>query len=83
MPVIEVEGEEYDLNDDGFMQNPDEWSEEVAKVLAHTEEGKPRFLGIIAYDEFKKKDSDRIIEFNCPYQYRDMCDLRTSIEYLE
>ena len=39
MPVIEVEGKEYQLNEDGFMQEPEEWSEEVAKVLAQAEEG--------------------------------------------
>lgn len=39
MPVIEIEGKKYQLNDDGFMQEPEEWSEEVANVLARAEEG--------------------------------------------
>ena len=39
MPVVEIEGKEFELNDDGFMLNPEEWSDDVAKFLAQAEEG--------------------------------------------
>lgn len=38
MSTIEFEGRQLELNDEGFMANPDEWSEEVALVLAREEE---------------------------------------------
>lgn len=39
MPEIEINGKKIELNDDGFMLNPQEWDEEIAKVLAREEEG--------------------------------------------
>ena len=39
MSELEVKGKKVPLNEDGFMQNPDEWDDEVAKVLAKSEEG--------------------------------------------
>ena len=39
MPEIEVKGKTIALNEEGFMQNPDEWDDEVAKALAKVEEG--------------------------------------------
>ena len=34
MPVTEIAGVQVDVNDEGFMTNPDQWNEEIAKVLA-------------------------------------------------
>ncbi len=39
MPVLDIKGISYALNEDGFMKNPDDWNEEVAVVLAKTQEG--------------------------------------------
>ena len=39
MPELDINGKKIALNDDGFMQNPDEWDDEVAKALAKAEEG--------------------------------------------
>ncbi|MGD9347889.1 MAG: TusE/DsrC/DsvC family sulfur relay protein [Candidatus Aminicenantes bacterium] len=39
MPQIAVEGKTFELNEDGFMMNPDEWNETVALALARAEEG--------------------------------------------
>lgn len=34
MPVLEAKGTEVELNDEGFMVNSDEWTPELAEVLA-------------------------------------------------
>ncbi|MFA9454104.1 MAG: TusE/DsrC/DsvC family sulfur relay protein [Candidatus Aminicenantaceae bacterium] len=39
MPEIEVKGKAIALNDDGFLNDPNEWDEEVARALAKAEEG--------------------------------------------
>jgi len=39
MKEIEVNGKKIALNDEGFLEHPEEWDEEVAKVLAKIEEG--------------------------------------------
>ncbi len=39
MPELIVGGKTYELNEEGFMQKPDEWNEEVALALAKEEEG--------------------------------------------
>jgi tRNA 2-thiouridine synthesizing protein E len=39
MTFVEIEGKKYELNEDGFMMNPKEWSDAVAKALAKVEEG--------------------------------------------
>jgi len=39
MSSIEVNGRTIELNEEGFMLNPEEWDKEVAKVLALEEEG--------------------------------------------
>ena len=41
MPVREIAGKQVDFDDEGFMTNPDQWDEEIAKVLAE-EEGIPQ-----------------------------------------
>jgi tRNA 2-thiouridine synthesizing protein E len=39
MPHIEVNGKKLEINDEGFLANPSEWDNEVAIILAKTEEG--------------------------------------------
>ena len=39
MPVIEDTGVRIEINEEGFMSHPDEWSREIAGVLARTREG--------------------------------------------
>lgn len=34
MPVIEIAGRQVNVNEEGFLTQYDEWSEEIAKVLA-------------------------------------------------
>lgn len=34
MPVIEIAGKQVHVNDEGFLTEYDEWSEDIAKVLA-------------------------------------------------
>ena len=37
MPTYEVDGRAYEVDEDGFLQEPDRWNEEVAKDFAKTE----------------------------------------------
>jgi tRNA 2-thiouridine synthesizing protein E len=39
MPELVVDGKTYELNEDGFMQEPAKWTEAVALALAKAEEG--------------------------------------------
>ncbi len=39
MSEIEVEGRTYELNEEGFLVHPEEWTEAVAAALARAEEG--------------------------------------------
>jgi len=39
MPAIEVNGKKIELNEEGFLAHPEEWTDEVAKILAKAEEG--------------------------------------------
>jgi tRNA 2-thiouridine synthesizing protein E len=39
VPHIEVEGKSYELNEEGFLIHPEEWTEAIAAVLAQAEEG--------------------------------------------
>jgi len=39
MPEIEVDGKKIALNDDGFLVEPQNWNENIAKALAKAEEG--------------------------------------------
>ena len=39
MLEFEVKGKRIELNQEGFLQDPKEWNDEVAKALAKTEEG--------------------------------------------
>ena len=37
MPTFEVEGKKYDVDEDGFLQEPALWTEDVAKDFAKSE----------------------------------------------
>ena len=37
MPTYEVNGRIYDVDEDGFMEEPDKWNETVAEDFAQTE----------------------------------------------
>ena len=37
MPFIEFKGKKVEVNEEGFLIRPEEWSEELAKVLAEAE----------------------------------------------
>jgi tRNA 2-thiouridine synthesizing protein E len=39
MPHIEIEGRRIEVNEEGFLARPEEWSEETARLLAKAEEG--------------------------------------------
>lgn len=34
MPIINIEGKEFEVDGDGFLQKPEQWNEEVAKLFA-------------------------------------------------
>ncbi len=38
MAVIKLDGIEVEVDEDGFIQEPDKWSEELAEAIAKTEE---------------------------------------------
>ena len=38
MPTLEVNGKTLELNEDGFLLHPEEWTREVAVALAHDQE---------------------------------------------
>lgn len=37
MPLFQVDGRSYDVDEDGFLQEPDRWNEDVAKDFAKSE----------------------------------------------
>ncbi len=37
MPIFEVDGRQYEVDEDGFLQEPDRWNEGVAADFAKTE----------------------------------------------
>ncbi len=37
MPCYAVEDRKYEVDEDGFLQEPDKWNEDVARDFAHTE----------------------------------------------
>jgi len=37
MPVLEIEGRKYEVDEDGFLQDPTIWNDQVARDLAKTE----------------------------------------------
>lgn len=38
MPVIQLNGNQVEVDEDGFIQEPDKWSEALAEAIAKTEE---------------------------------------------
>lgn len=38
MPVMNVNGMEVEVDEDGFIQEPDKWNEQLAKAIAETED---------------------------------------------
>jgi len=38
MPLIKLDGMEVDVDEDGFIQEPDKWTEELAAAIAKTED---------------------------------------------
>jgi TusE/DsrC/DsvC family sulfur relay protein len=38
MSVIDVNGVQFEVDEDGFIQEPDKWSEALAEVIAKTED---------------------------------------------
>jgi dissimilatory sulfite reductase related protein len=39
MPIVDYNGKQLELNEEGFLLHPEEWDHEVAKFLAKTAEG--------------------------------------------
>ncbi len=39
MPTIRFNGRELEVNEEGFLVDPNEWNDELARFLARTEEG--------------------------------------------
>ena len=39
MPFIDIHGTKLELNEEGFLADPGQWNEEIARVLAKAEEG--------------------------------------------
>ena len=37
MPVVQLRGMEFEVDEDGFIQEADSWNEEVAQALAESE----------------------------------------------
>lgn len=37
MPTIEIDGRTFEVDEDGFLQDPSQWNEEVATLFAKTE----------------------------------------------
>jgi len=37
VPVFEINGNSYEVDEDGFLQEPERWNHEVAKDFANTE----------------------------------------------
>jgi tRNA 2-thiouridine synthesizing protein E len=39
MPTLNFNGKTLEVNEEGFLANPDEWNEDIARFLAKQEEG--------------------------------------------
>ena len=37
MPTINIKGQDFDVDSDGFLQEPDRWTNEIAEEIARTE----------------------------------------------
>ena len=52
MPTLEIEGQAFEVDGDGFLQQPDLWSEQVAQMFAHedgTGELTDKHLAVVRY----------------------------------
>ena len=41
MPIVSLGGQQIEIDEDGFIQEPDKWNKEVAEDLAKTEDAYP------------------------------------------
>ncbi len=41
MPIVTLGGQQIEIDEDGFIQEPDKWNKEMAEDLAKTEEAYP------------------------------------------
>ncbi|MBN1479336.1 TusE/DsrC/DsvC family sulfur relay protein [candidate division KSB1 bacterium] len=70
MPVREIAGVHVDFDDEGFMTNPDQWTEEIAKALAEEEgiseltEGHWKVINFIRNDYKEKGQPPTIRRMN-------------------
>ena len=39
MPYIDIKGKKIEINEEGFLTNPEEWNKDLAEFLAKEEEG--------------------------------------------
>ncbi len=71
MPYIEVNGEKVELNEEGFLNHPEEWNEKIAGALAKTEEG----LDMLTEDHWAVINYIReyFLEKNLPPMVRKIC----------
>ena len=71
MPEIIVGGKRIELNEEGFMVDPEEWNEDIATVLAKEEEG----LESLSEDHWKviQYIRDYYIEKNLAPMVRKVC----------
>lgn len=83
MPEIEIEGRKFEVDGDGFLQNPEIWDEEVARLFAAkdgTGELTEKHWAVINYIREYWKDNDmapmvRKLCQNAGVQLREIYDL--------
>ncbi|MGI9101410.1 MAG: TusE/DsrC/DsvC family sulfur relay protein [Terriglobales bacterium] len=70
MPVFEVEGRKYEVDEDGFLQEPDRWNADVAKDFAQTEA-----VAVLTDDHWKVINyiRDYYIKFGIAPMIRKLC----------
>ncbi len=70
MPVFQVGSINLDIDEDGFIQEPDKWNQEVAKALAQTEG-----VGELTEDHWKVVNylRDYYLEFGIAPMIRKLC----------
>jgi tRNA 2-thiouridine synthesizing protein E len=71
MPQLECGGRTLELNEEGFLQNPEEWNDDVALALAKDQEG----LAALSEDHWKLVRFIRghFIETNLAPMVRALC----------
>jgi tRNA 2-thiouridine synthesizing protein E len=70
VPVFEIEGRSYEVDEDGFLQNPEIWDRNVAKDFATTED-----IGDLSDDHWKVIDYLRnyYLKFGVAPMVRKVC----------